>query len=210
MAPRPSICRPSAVNSLVLGICALCAAGGQTPAWAEKADREKPVQIEADKMLADDSKKESVFEGNVVVTQGTLQIKGDRVIVRQDSEGFQYGIAYGKPAAFRQKRDGVDEYIEGFAERLEYDGKKDFLQMFSSARLTKGTDEVRGDYISYNAKNEFFQVVGGGKPAATAGNPDGRVRAVIIPKPRPAPGTERNSSPASSGTTLKPSSALDR
>jgi lipopolysaccharide export system protein LptA len=194
----------------VLGLCLLCAAGFQSQARAEKADREKPVQIEADKMLADDSKKESVFEGNVVVTQGTLQIKGDRVIVRQDAEGFQYGIAYGKPAVFRQKRDGVDEYIEGFAERLEYDGKKDFLQMFSSARLTKGTDEVRGDYISYNAKNEFFQVVGGGKPAATAGNPDGRVRAVIIPKPRPAPGTEKNPSPAPSGTTLKPSSALDR
>jgi lipopolysaccharide export system protein LptA len=178
-----------------------------TNAWAEKADREKPVQIEADKMLADDGKKESVFEGNVVVTQGTLQLKGDRVIVRQDAEGFQYGIAYGKPATFRQKRDGVDEYIDGFAERLEYDGKKDFLQMFSSARLTKGTDEVRGDYISYNAKTEFFQVVGGGKPAATPGNPDGRVRAVIQPKPRPPAGGDKTP-PA--GTPLKSVNGLDR
>lgn len=178
-----------------------------TQAWAEKADREKPVQIEADKMLADDGKKESVFEGNVVVTQGTLQIKGDRVIVRQDAEGFQYGIAYGKPATFRQKRDGVDEYIDGYAERLEYDGKKDFLQMFSAARLTKGTDEVRGDYISYNAKNEFFQVVGGGKPAATPGNPDGRVRAVIQPKPRQPAGAEKTP-PA--GTPLKSVNGLER
>ncbi len=207
MAPRPSICRHSAVNRRVPGALALAALLTWTNAWAEKADREKPVQIEADKMLADDSKKESVFEGNVVVTQGTLQLKGDRVIVRQDAEGFQYGIAYGKPATFRQKRDGVDEYIDGFAERLEYDGKKDFLQMFSAARLTKGSDEVRGDYISYNAKTEFFQVVGGGKPAATPGNPDGRVRAVIQPKPRQPAGGDK-APPA--GTPLKSVTGLER
>ncbi len=207
MAPRPSICRHSAVNRRVPGALALAALLTWTSAWAEKADREKPVQIEADKMLADDSKRESVFEGNVVVTQGTLQLKGDRVIVRQDAEGFQYGIAYGKPATFRQKRDGVDEYIDGFAERLEYDGKKDFLQMFSSARLTKGTDEVRGDYISYNAKTEFFQVVGGGKPAATPGNPDGRVRAVIQPKPRQPAGGDKTPAAA---TPLKSVNGLDR
>lgn len=210
MAPQPSICRPSAVNRLVAGICLAWAGTFLPSAWAEKADRDKPVQIEADKMLADDSKKESVFEGGVIVTQGTLQIRGDRVIVRQDAEGFQYGIAYGKPATFRQKRDGVDEYIEGYAERLEYDGKKDFLQMFSSARLTKGTDEVRGDYISYNAKNEFFQVVGGGKPAATANNPDGRVRAVIIPKPRSGTAPDRAAPSAPGSVPLKPSPNLDR
>ncbi len=201
---RPSICHHLAVNKL--GIALLCStlSIGSIPARAEKADREKPVHIEADKMLVDDAKKESVFEGNVVLTQGTLVLKGERVVVRQDADGFQYGTAYGRPATFRQKQDGKDEYIDGFAERIEYDGKKDLLQMFSAARLTKGQDEVRGDYISYNAKSEFFQVMGGGKPASTAENPDGRVRATILPKPRPAP------PPAGAGTTLKPSGAIER
>ncbi len=104
--------------------------------------------------------------------------------------GFQYGIAYGNPAHFRQKREGYDEYVEGFSERLEYDGKADKVQLFTNARIQHGGDEVRGDYISYNAVTEFFQVIGGGKSAATSGNPQGRVRAIIQPKPKPgAPAT---------------------
>ena len=99
--------------------------------------------------------------------------------------GFQYGIAYGNPAHFRQKREGYDEYIEGFSERLEYDGKADKVQMFTNARIQHGGDEVRGDYISYNAVTEFFQVIGGGKSAATSGNPQGRVRAIFSPNPSP-------------------------
>lgn len=157
---------------------------------AERADRDKPVTLEADKVEIDDQKKEATFTGNVTLTQGTMMIKGDRIVVKQDASGFQFGVAYGSPAYFRQKREGVDEYIEGYAQRLEYDGKAEKVEMFTSARLQRGPDEVRGDYISYNAATEFFQVVGGGKSAATPGNPQGRVRAIIQPKPKdqkPAP-----------------------
>jgi len=171
--------------------------------WAERADREKPVNLEADRVDLDDAKKEAVFEGNVTLTQGTLTIKADKIIVKQDAEGFQYGIAYGSPAHFRQKREGFDDFIEGFSERLEYDGKADKVQMFANARIQRGRDEVRGDYISYNAITEFFQVIGGGKTAATPGNPQGRVRAVIQPKPKAAaqPG-------AASSVELAPSETL--
>jgi len=154
-------------------------------AVAERADRDKPVNLEADRVDLDDAKKEAVFVGSVTLTQGTMTIKADKIIVKQDAEGFQYGIAYGNPAHFRQKREGYDEYIEGFSERLEYDGKADKVQMFTNARIQRGGDEVRGDYIAYNAVTEFFQVIGGGKSAATSGNPQGRVRAVIQPKPKP-------------------------
>lgn len=199
------------VSRASAGSVALAAALVALPAMAEKTDREKPVNVEADRMLVDDAKKESVFEGNVVVTQGTLQLRGDRVIVRQDAEGFSYGIAYGNPATFRQKREGYDEYIDGFADRLEYDGRKDLLQMFAAARLTKGTDEVRGDYISYNAKTEFFQVLGSGKAASSPTDPNARVRAVIQPKPKTPPG--QPGSPAETpagGTSLKPSAELGK
>jgi len=170
---------------------------------AERADLDKPVNLEADRVDLDDAKKEAVFVGNVTLTQGTLTIKADKIIVKQDASGFQYGIAYGTPAHFRQKREGSDEYIEGFSERLEYDGKADKVQMFTNARIQHGGDEVRGDYISYNAVTEFFQVIGGGKSAATGGNPQGRVRAVIQPKTKPgAPAT----SPGS--VELKPSGSV--
>ena len=183
-APRRRRYAPRALEAaLVAGFFGI-ACVASLPASAEKADRDKPVNLEADRVDLDDAKKEAIFEGNVTMTQGTLVIKADKIIVKQDADGFQYGIAFGKPASFRQRREGFDEYIEGYGERLEYDGKVDKMQMFTNARILRGGDEVRGDYIAYNAVTEFFQVIGGGKTAASANNPQGRVRAVIQPKPK--------------------------
>jgi len=171
---------------------------------AEKSDRNKPVNVEADKLTIDDNKKESVFEGNVTFTQGTLTLKADRIVVKQDAGGFNYGFAYGKPSYFRQKREGFEEYIEGFAERLEYDGKKDKMQMFTNAEIRKGADEVKGDYISYDAVTEFYQVIGGPSVAST-GNPKGRVRATIQP---PAQATDKPGGPAKPAVPLRTSPTL--
>jgi len=179
-------------------VCVLAALA--LPAAAEKADRDKPVNLEADRVTIDDAKQLAVFEGNVVLTQGTLQIRGDRMEVRQDKEGFKQGTTWGNPASFRQKREGYDEYIEGWAGRIEYDGRVETLQMYTRAQLKRAQDEVRGDYISYDARSEFFQVTGGPK-TATPDNPGGRVRAVIQPKPKekPAPGAP---------VTLKPTESI--
>lgn len=196
---------PVAGRLLRLAVIIALAAGLSSPLLtrAERADRDKPVNLEADRVDLDDAKKEAVFVGTVTLTQGTLTIKADKIIVKQDAEGFQYGIAYGKPAHFRQKREGFDEYIEGFSERLEYDGKADKVQLFTNARIQRGGDEVRGDYISYNAVTEFYQVIGGGKSAGTSGNPQGRVRAVIQPK------TQTGTPAASPGAVeLKPSESV--
>jgi lipopolysaccharide export system protein LptA len=156
-------------------------------AHAEKADREKPIHLEADRVTVDEAKQIAMFEGNVVLTQGTMTIRGDRMQVRQDDEGFRYGTTWGNLAYFRQKREGYDEYIEGWAERIEYDGRADKVQMFTRASMKRGQDEVHGNYISYDAVSEFFQVIGGGTKAASAVNPQGRVRAILQPKPKEKP-----------------------
>jgi lipopolysaccharide export system protein LptA len=173
---------------------------------AEQSDRDKPVNIEADRLTVDDVKKESVFEGNVTVSQGSLSLKADKVVVKQDAGGFNYAYAYGKPAYFKQKRDGFDEYIEGQGERLEYDGKADRMQVFTNAEIHKGADEVKGDFITYDAKTGFYQVMGG-PSVATAVNPKGRVRATIQP---PKKGTEKVGVIPGSGAPvpLKPSTSL--
>src|SRR3954469_11471972 len=112
---------------------------------AERADREKPVNIESDRMTADDTKKVATFEGSVVLTQGTLSIRADRIVVRQAEAGFQDGVAYGNPARFRQKRDGTEEFVDGEALRLEYDGRAERVEFFDEARLRReGGDDVRG------------------------------------------------------------------
>jgi lipopolysaccharide export system protein LptA len=161
---------------------ALCAALLSFPAHAEKADREKPIHLEADTVTLDDIKKVSVYEGNVILTQGTMMVRADRVQVTQNENGLDKVNATGRPVAFRQKMDNSDEFIEGFADRVEFDGVTRQLELIGQARLRRGNDELHGTQISYNANTEFFKVVG--QPDAKT--PSGRVRAVILPKPRTA------------------------
>lgn len=159
---------------------ALCAALLTSPAYAEKADRDKPVNLEADVVTIDDIRKVSVYQGNVILSQGTLMLRADRVQVTQNESGLETLSATGQPATFRQKLDGRDEFINGFASRIEYDSTNSQLEMIGQAQLRRGNDELRGARISYNANTEFYKVVG--QPDAQT--PAGRVRAVIRPKPR--------------------------
>ncbi len=175
--------------------------GVQAVAQAELGDSDKPVNLEADRVNIDDARQVSVFEGNVKMTQGTLAIQADKIVIRQDDSGFQHGIAYGDPVIFKQKREGTNEFIEGYGERVEYDGKSNKIEFFTKARVKRGDDEVRGNYISYDAVAESYQVRGGGKEAATANNPQGRVRAVIQPKKQPAES-------AASSLPLKPAKSI--
>ena len=131
-------------------------------------------------MTLDDIKKVSIYEGSVVLSQGSLLLRADRVQVTQNAEGLERVSASGRPVAFRQKIDGREEFIEGFADRIEYNGVTSQLELIGQARLRRGSDELRGAQISYNANTEFYKVVG--QPGAQT--PSGRVRAVIRPKPR--------------------------
>lgn len=150
-------------------------------ALAEKADRDKPIDIESDTLTNNDAKKTSVYTGNVILTQGTLAINADKLIVREDSEGFQHSTSTGNPTTFRQKMEGKDEYIQGSGQRIEYDGRMDKVQLYVKAWVKRGLDVVHGEYIMYDANAEYAEVIGGPQ-AATASNPKGRVRAVIQPK----------------------------
>jgi lipopolysaccharide export system protein LptA len=174
--------KPAGV-SLSLFISCFLGIVATSHAWAERADRDKPVHLEADRATVQDANKLATFMGNVVLTQGTLTIRADKMTVKEDANGFQYATAFGNLASFRQKRDGMDEYVEGWSERMEYDGKADKVQLFKKARLRRGHDEVHGEYISYDAVNEFFQVNGSGEGSTnTQAQSEGRVRAVIQPK----------------------------
>jgi len=179
-------------------------------AYAEKADRNKPLNVEADNGRYDDVKQLGIFTGNVVVTKGTMSMRAGKIEVRQSPDGAQFGIAIadeGKRAIFRQKREGLDEYIEGEGERIEYDGQADVVRFINRAviRRFRGAvlaDETAGSTIVYDNVAEVFNVVGGAA-AATPTNPSGRVRAVLTPREAPAapgaasqPGATLRSSPS--------------
>lgn len=173
--------------AVLFGLLATVAA----PCHAERADRDKPVNLEADRITVDDVQKVQVLEGKVQLVQGTLIIRTEKLVVTQDAEGFQKGVAHGGEgglARFRQKREGKPEFVDGEAERIEYESKAEKAQFFGRAVVRSGLDEVRGQYIAYDAKTEHYLVTSGpdGANAAGAGKPD-RVRAVIQSKSAKGP-----------------------
>lgn len=182
----------------------LAAALAAPLAHADRTDRDKPVNIEADRMLADDGKQTVIFEGRVVLTQGTFVLRADKLTVRQDKEGFQTGVATGSPATFRQRREGTDEWIDGEALRIEYDGRGERVELFDQARVRRDKDEVRGNYISYDTRSEVYRVQGSKELAASPGGRDGRVRAVIQPRKK-----DDAAAPRAPTLELKPAPGLE-
>ncbi|MQA41452.1 lipopolysaccharide transport periplasmic protein LptA [Rugamonas aquatica] len=164
-----------------------------TAAQAEKADANKPTTINYDELQIDDVKQIKTLIGNVVLTRGTLLMKSPKAVMTTDPEGYDFVVltsTAGTPATFRQKRDGAgDQWVEGEAERIEYSNKTDLVKLFSKAkirRLEGGrlSDEVDGEFISYDSRKEQFavknSVTGESKPGA------GRGTMVIQPTIRPA------------------------
>ena len=152
---------------------------------AEKADREKPIEIESDTMTVDDTKNISTYQGDVILTQGTLTIKADELIVREDNQGFQHSTSIGNPTTFKQKREGLDEYIEGIGQRIDYDGHMDKVHIYKDAVVKRGDDIVMGDYIVYDANAEIAQAMSNdSKLKNNDGTPvkKGRTKAIINPK----------------------------
>ncbi|MBF4992419.1 lipopolysaccharide transport periplasmic protein LptA [Methylophilus sp. QUAN] len=157
-----------------------------TSVLAEESDRDQPIELEADTVTVNDAKKISIYTGNVILNQGTLQIKADKMIVREDQDGFQHSTCTGNPTTFKQKRTGKDEWMQGSGQRIEYNARMDKVQLYTNAWVKRGEDVVTGDYISYDANAEYAEVIGGTKanPNGTAGS---RVKATIQPKNKTTP-----------------------
>lgn len=192
-------------------------------AMAERADREKPMNIESDALRYDDTKQTSVFTGKVVLTKGTMLIRGARMDIRQDNDGNQYGVVTAEPgklAFFRQKRDTragePEEFMEGEAELINYDGKADkvtfqkraVLRRYVGARLN---DEITGDLIVYDNRTSVLTVDGGPARAGADGS-SGRVRAVLTPRNDASAGLSGAAAPrapaSQAGPALRRSSTL--
>ena len=162
-------------------------------AWAEKADRTQPLHFAADSARVEEGQRLNVLTGNVDITKGTMAIRADRVEIRQTPDGAQSATATGGQGGrsyFKQKRDGVQELIEGEAEKIFYDGRDDTVHFTGRAvmrRIVAGvaSDEVNGQAIRYDNKTSVYQVMGA---AGDAGKPAGRVKGVITPRAaEPAP-----------------------
>lgn len=158
-------------------------------AWAEIADRTSPTHIEADHMQHDDVKKITTATGRVIITKGSIVVRADAVTVRQDAQGNQFITAKAQPkhvVYMRQKREGLNEYIEARARTIERDEKNLIARLIGNAsmqRLVGDTimDSIRGDTLIYNEATETYQAQASTSNTKTnaQGIPTGRVRATI-------------------------------
>ena len=196
---------------------------GVPVAHAEKADREKEIVVNADRMVADDVKKTSAFEGNVIVTQGTMRMTAAQVTVHEDAQRHKFYVATGSPVTFRQKLDqtdrqkadnAADEWVEGYAQRAEFDDLNDVLHLHDKALVKRNQNEITGDFISYDMRRELAEVTGAQSGAA----PPNRVKGVFLPpkkpdeKAKPAAGAAASSASAASSapassTSVTPASS---
>ena len=196
-------------------VVAACTALAVCTVQAEQADRDKPMNAEADALRYDDLKQTSVFTGNVVITKGSTIIRGERVDVRQDPEGYQQATvvaAPGKLAFYRKKRDLLDEFIEGEGERIEYDSRADVVKFIRRAVLRRYNgavlaDETTGSQINYDNTTDVFTVDGGAQNR-TASNPGGRVRALLSPRVAASAAGGAAMAPAGPAPSLRSSPAL--
>jgi len=170
------------IGTALLACLALCCAAA---AHAEKADREKNIEFQGDSGGGNAESKTGELVGHVVITQGTMAIQADRVTFKQNADNSLSATAYGNPVRFREKRDGADDYYEGYAQRIVYDGEKRFIELFDNALLKKSGDEIRSNYITYSAATEKFTAEGrpDAKPPAAGDAPLGaRVRGTFQPR----------------------------
>ncbi|AZN37200.1 lipopolysaccharide transport periplasmic protein LptA [Iodobacter ciconiae] len=149
-------------------------------AYAEKADREKPIKIAAANCVMNQKTQASVCTKDVVLTQGSLSIRADKLTVRQDDAGNQYVAGNGGPVRFRQKMDDSNDWVDAEALRFDYDGHTGIIKLMDKAWVKRGEDQVYSDLITYDLKNEAYQAQG--RPEG-----NGRVNIVITPKKAPAP-----------------------
>ena len=151
-------------------------------AMAERADREKNIVVNADHLSGDDANHTSIFEGNVIVTQGTMRMTANKVTMKEDADRHKFYVAYGTPVTFRQKRDNIDEYVEGFALRAEFDDLNDIVKLYEKARVISNTNVINGEYIQYDMRKELAEVQGAPPGTKLApGEVPARVKVTIVP-----------------------------
>ena len=151
------------------------------PAMAQglSSDRNQPITIEADRATLNEKDGSSIYEGNVHLQQGTLNLRGSRMTVQLLDNEVEKIVLTGQPASYQQRPDEQDSDQHAEAGRIEYHAATERMILLENARVWQsGAEEFRSERITYNIKNN----------TVTAGGSAGdRVRITLQPKSRPTP-----------------------
>lgn len=133
---------------------------------APTSDRQAPTKVDSDQLRHDDKKSLTVFTGNVLLSKGSLVMRGDRLELLQLPDGSSRGVLIGSPAQIRQRRTAENEWMVGRAARIDYDSSTEVSILTGNAimrRLAGETerDRIAGERLVYNSINETYQVEAG-------------------------------------------------
>ncbi|MEW5008804.1 MAG: lipopolysaccharide transport periplasmic protein LptA [Cycloclasticus sp.] len=142
-------------NKLTITFIVLCLCS--SPLWALSSDKNKPVEVEADSFNLDDAKKTTVYSGNVIITQGSMEISADKMTIYGASGATDKVIATGNPVKFKQQPDGQQGLIRGEARRFEYLVSKDTLVLINKATLWQAGTTFSSDRITYDSKRSIVK-----------------------------------------------------
>ena len=161
--------------------CVLTAFFATAPAYALQSDSKQPIQIEADQGSLDQNNQSTTFTGNVIIKQGTLNIRAGSVNVSRNDKGEQFMAADGSPVKFSQTLDDNQGVVNGQANNAEYSSATGIVKLTGNAKVQRGGDVAQGAVITYNMRTEVYNIIGGSKSSAKAGTKSGRVSVVIQP-----------------------------
>lgn len=159
-----------------------------TPGLALQSDRQQPITIEADRADMDDQKGISVYRGNVILAQGTMELKCEVLTAHHESRALIKVIANGSPAYFRQRPASDKEEVVATAPRMEYLVNKQLVYLLDKAEVTQGRNVFRGKRIEYNITDNQVHAEGGSAPGE-------RVKVTLFPQEK---GKKDNASTPSS------------
>lgn len=184
-----SVMLQAIVLSALVFIGTLNCATAQNKSAPATAQAEQPsTQILSDTLHYDDIKRESTFTGNVVMTRGLMTMNADTLILKEESDGSQFGtgtVKPGKRVFIRQERPENFEVLEGVGERVEYNGRDEIFDLIGQAIVTRYIcgqqfDTVSGEKVRYSQKTDTYEAFSGPNSA----NSGGRVRSVAQPRAR--------------------------
>lgn len=145
----------------------------QLPALPE--DQDAPVEIEADSADIDQAKNRTIYQGDVKITQGSMELAADRVVIQYKGNKPHEIIATGAPARFRQLPAKDKPWIKGRGKRIVYRIHSEEVVLSGDAELTQERDSFRSDRIVYDRKAARL------KAGSAAGGKE-RVKMVIHPE----------------------------
>ncbi|MDO4936859.1 MAG: lipopolysaccharide transport periplasmic protein LptA [Sutterellaceae bacterium] len=194
-----------------IAFIALCALSLTGAAYAETADREKPIEITAQDFHGDEVNQTAVYTGNVEVHQGTLEILGARLELTVSPEGYRTITVTGNPVRMKEKRDtktqGIEEWVHASSLKAVYDESKDVVTFQDVAKLARSEnglvkDSTAGDKIIYDLRTARSRVEG----AVSTEGKRSRVSTVLAPRANqqkaPTPARNDATAPMSGSTRL--------